>query len=82
MPCYDHRAHYDDHSPSRNRMMKDTAEKLATTHDRLDEVTRYLCSICSRAERDGHAYLIADLPPLLTWWQEHKAADARRADHP
>lgn len=59
MPCYDY-------SPS---------EERDAAYDKIDKLTRMLCSLLKAGERHG-----GPTPPVEVrlWWEDHKKKDAKR----
>ena len=45
-------------------------------HERHQEMTDMLCTLCQRLEAGGYGVLLSGR--VLEWWQAHQAADVRR----
>jgi len=67
MPCYDY-------------YPQPTYVDNPETKERLDLVTRLLCSLCKRIESQGHGGddLITMDAELAEWWEQHKELDRKR----
>jgi hypothetical protein len=70
MPCYDERS-----SPS--YLDAEFAKERRRLQDKLNLVTRLLCSLCKELTRQGVAGYISKIHGLDKWWEEHQAADRR-----
>lgn len=68
MPCYDHR-----NSPEYVR-----GEVQAEMQGRVDQLTRWLCSVLGSVEAIQQAPLKLKDPELQDWWDTHKAWDLAR----
>ena len=57
------------------------AEDRRETQDRLDKVTRLLCSLLETVDKNGNGDLILDAGnsfELADWWKEHQEKDRKR----
>jgi len=70
MPCYDHR-----NSPDYVR-----GEVQAEMQGKVDQLTKWLCSVLGTIESNqGKALKLKD-PELQSWWDTHKAWDMARKE--
>jgi hypothetical protein len=70
MPCYDHR-----NSPDYVR-----GEVQAEMQGKVDQLTRWLCSVLGTIEHNQGKRLKLKDPELQAWWDTHKAWDTARKE--
>lgn len=70
MPCYDHR-----NSPDYVR-----GEVQAEMQGKVDQLTRWLCSVLGTIESQQNKPLKLRDPELQSWWDTHKAWDMARKE--
>ena len=70
MPCHDAYSYFGDAGRE--------SDALNEVRQRLDHITRLICSLCERLEGSGFNHLIYADPQLLAWWDKHQECDRRR----
>lgn len=55
------------------------SDEIESVRNRADKVTRLLCELCTKLEREGQE-LNYFTPELFEWWNKHKIEDAKRND--
>jgi hypothetical protein len=68
MPCYDERD-----SPS--FIHESYKKRDDEQREKINKLTRMLCTLCGTLERGGWSVLITDTPELQGWWIKHQKQD-------